>query len=174
MDTFFFFFLNFLLFSYSCPAFFPMFFSAISPPPHSKSPLPLSVPMSPLFEFLGLSLPLLSPVIPRLPPLWSLSVCSLFPSLWFYFANLFVLLIWFHLQLRYSCFLTLNPVKFPSYLHILIEIITHNKWSVFLQFSFSQLYKQVFLSFIIYWPIGAYLFSACLSCVSHPFCTVPP
>ena len=32
-----------------------------------------------------------------LPPLWSLSVCSLFPCLWFYFAHLFVLLIRFHL-----------------------------------------------------------------------------
>ena len=44
--------------------------------------------------------PLLSPVIPFPPPLWSLSVCSLFPSLCFYFAHLFVLLIRFHLQVR--------------------------------------------------------------------------
>ena len=34
-----------------------------------------------------------SPVFPLLPPLWSLSVCSLFLCLWFYFACLFVLLI---------------------------------------------------------------------------------
>ena len=36
------------------------------------------------------------PVILLALPLWSLSVCSLFPSLWFYFAHVFVLLIRFH------------------------------------------------------------------------------
>ena len=37
---------------------------------------------------------------PLPPPLWSLSVCSLFPCPWFYFACLFVLLIRFHLYVR--------------------------------------------------------------------------
>ena len=41
-----------------------------------------------------------SPVIPLTTFLWSLSVCSSFPSLWLYFAHLFVLLIRFHLQVR--------------------------------------------------------------------------
>ena len=36
-----------------------------------------------------LTLPLLSPVSPLPPPLWSLSVCSLFLCLWFCFAHLF-------------------------------------------------------------------------------------
>ena len=42
-------------------------------------------------------LPLSVPVTPLPPPLWSLSVCSLFPCLWLYFAQLFVLLIRLHL-----------------------------------------------------------------------------
>ena len=40
------------------------------------------------------------PVIPLPLSLWLVSVCSLFPSLWFYFAHLFVLLISFYLQGR--------------------------------------------------------------------------
>ena len=46
------------------------------------------------------TLPPLSPVIILLPPLWLLSVCSLFQNLWLYCACLFVLLIRFHLQVR--------------------------------------------------------------------------
>ena len=83
-----------LLFNYSCPnSSCPC--SSLPPPP-AVSTL-LSITMGPLYLFLDLTLPLLSPVIPLLPPLWSLSVCSLFPSLWFYFAHLFVLFIKFHL-----------------------------------------------------------------------------
>ena len=42
-----------------------------------------------------------TPSLPcHLPPLCSLSVCSLFPSLWFYFALLFILLIRFHSWVR--------------------------------------------------------------------------
>ena len=44
-----------------------------------------------------MTLTLLSPVTSLPPPLWLLSVCSLFPCLWLYFACLFVLLIRFHL-----------------------------------------------------------------------------
>ena len=39
--------------------------------------------MGPLSMFLDLTLPLLSPVTPLPPPLCSLSLCSLFPCLWF-------------------------------------------------------------------------------------------
>ena len=67
------------------------------PPPPTVNPAPLSLSMGPLHMFLDLTLPLLSPIIPLLLPLWSLSVCSLFLCLWFYFAHLFVLLIRFHL-----------------------------------------------------------------------------
>ena len=63
-------------------------------------PTPLSVPMRPLFMFCDLPLPLLSPVISLVPPLWSLSVCSLSLCLWFYFAHLFVWLIRVHLYVR--------------------------------------------------------------------------
>ena len=69
------------------------------PTPHTHSILPslLSLFIGPLSMFLDLTLPLLSPITSLAPPLWSLSVCSLFPCLWFYFAGLFVLLIRFHL-----------------------------------------------------------------------------
>ena len=40
------------------------------------------------------------PIIHLSSPLWSLTVCSLFPCLCFYFACLFVLLIRFHLEVR--------------------------------------------------------------------------
>ena len=46
------------------------------------------------------TLPLLCPVIPLSVPLWLLSICSLFPCLWLYFAHLFVLMIRFHLSVR--------------------------------------------------------------------------
>ena len=42
-------------------------------------------------------LPLFSPIIPLSPPLWLLSVCSLFQCLWLHFPCFFVLLIRFHL-----------------------------------------------------------------------------
>ena len=71
--------------------------SCLSPPPFPQSIPPFSMPMSLLFMFFDLPLPLLSPIISFLPPLWSLAVCSSFQCLWFYFACLFVLLIRFHL-----------------------------------------------------------------------------
>ena len=84
------------------------------PPPPTFNPLPsLSLSMGPLYMFLDLTLPLLSPVISLPPPLWSLSVCSLFPCLWFYFS-LFVLLIRFHLQVK-SYGICLSP---PGLFHL--------------------------------------------------------
>ena len=53
------------------PPFSPLLSSTNPPPAPTVSPLPLSVPVSPLFMFLNLLLPLLTPVIP-VP--WSLSV----------------------------------------------------------------------------------------------------
>ena len=66
-----------LLFNYSYP---------YSPPHYSLCPAhlpshiqssPLSLPVGPLYMSFDLTLPLLSPVSPLPPPLWSLSVCSL-------------------------------------------------------------------------------------------------
>ena len=66
-------------------------------PSHPQSYPPLALSMDPYTCSLT-TLPLLSPVIPLCPPLWLLSVCSLFQCLWLYlFACLFVLLIRFHL-----------------------------------------------------------------------------
>ena len=70
-------------------------------------PYPPHLPLSILFPFWlcpwdlnihsSTTLPLLSSVIPLAPPLWLLSVCSLFQCLWLYYTCLFVLLIRFHL-----------------------------------------------------------------------------
>ena len=57
--------------------FFPPLLSLALPTPtsHIQSSSPsLSLSMGPLYIFLDLTLPLLSPVIPLSPPLWSLSV----------------------------------------------------------------------------------------------------
>ena len=87
----------YLFFSYSCHTFFPITHPhLIHPDSHSQSS-PLSGPMSPLLIFLCLLLPLLSPIISLPHTFLLLSDCSLFPSLWFYFAHLFDLLIRFHL-----------------------------------------------------------------------------
>ena len=51
--------------------------------PHSILPPPLSLFMGPLYVFLDDASPFF-PIILLLPPLWLLSVCSLFPCLWFY------------------------------------------------------------------------------------------
>ena len=79
-------------------------YSPLPYPPHTShiqpSPFLLSVSMGPLYMFFDLTLPLFSPVTPLPSPLLLLSVCSLFPCLWFYFAHLLVLLIRFHLQVR--------------------------------------------------------------------------
>ena len=88
------------------------------PPPASNiqsSPTLLSLPMGPLYMLLHLTLPLLSLVTLLPHPLWSLSVCSKFPSLWFYFARLFVLLIRFHLQVRSYGICLLPPAYFTQH-----------------------------------------------------------
>ena len=89
------------------PHFSPLLSSAPSPThSHNQSPS-LSSPMSPLFVFLDLLLPLLH-LYPSPPPLWLLSISCWFPRLWFYFAHLFVLFIRFHLKVRsYSICLSL-------------------------------------------------------------------
>ena len=83
-----------LFFSYFSPL------SYLPPPAIFNPPHQLSLSMCPSYMFLDLTLPLLSPITPLHPPLWLLSVCSLFQWLWFYFALLFVFLIRFHLQVR--------------------------------------------------------------------------
>ena len=82
----------FYWFKYCCLHFHP----TISPHPYLP-PLnlhPLALSLCPLYIFLE-ALPIFFSIIP-LPPLWLLSVCSLFQCLWLYFACLFVLLIRFH------------------------------------------------------------------------------
>ena len=49
-------------------------------------PILLSMSMPHSYMILDYSLPLLSLINPLPPTLWSLSVCSLFPCFWFYFA----------------------------------------------------------------------------------------
>ena len=49
-----------------------------------------------LYTYSLMNLPFFSVITHLPPPLWSLSVCSSFECLWFYFAHLFVLLIRFH------------------------------------------------------------------------------
>ena len=103
-----FFFWNFLLlFSYSCPAYFPLLSSALSHSHTQSQSPPLPLPMSPVFMFFGLPRPFFSPISPFSPILWSLSICFIFPSLCYYFAHWFVLLIRFHLLVRsYGIFLS--------------------------------------------------------------------
>ena len=79
---------DFLLFSYTCPTFLPIALPCLTPP------LPQSIPPIVRAHESSIRVPCLAPfpsfpVIPCPPPLWSLSVCSLFPCLWFYFAHLF-------------------------------------------------------------------------------------
>ena len=65
-------------------------------PPPTFNPLPAVHVHGSFIHFLDLNLPL----VLMLPPstlLRSLSICCLFPCLWFYFARLFVLLIRLHL-----------------------------------------------------------------------------
>ena len=80
----------------------PIFFTLLTAPLHpAHHLLPQSVPtllsMSMVLYICSLTrpFPFFSPLYP--PPFCSLSVCSLFPCLQFYFAHLFVLFIWFHL-----------------------------------------------------------------------------
>ena len=67
------------------------------PPPPTLYPTPLWLCPWVLYTCSLTTLLLLSPVISLPPPLWLLSVCSLFQCLWSYFACLFVMLIRFHL-----------------------------------------------------------------------------
>ena len=87
-----------LLFNYSCPHFPPLLFSALPTLTSHIQSSPLRCRCPWVFYTCSLmTFPLPSPVTPLLPPLWSLSICSLFPCLRFYFPPLFVLLIMFHL-----------------------------------------------------------------------------
>ena len=84
-----------LLFSYSCPAFFPIALPYPVPSTPTVNPCPpLSMPMSSLFVFLCWPCPFLSLVTPR-PSGHGQFV--LYFTVWFYFAHVFVLLIRFHL-----------------------------------------------------------------------------
>ena len=79
------------------PIFLPLLSSALlTPTSHiQSSSLPLSLSMGPLYMFHD------DPSSTFLIiSLWLLSVCSLFPCFWFYFARLFVLLIRFQLKVR--------------------------------------------------------------------------
>ena len=97
-----------------------------SPSPHPSLPPTLDLPtlalsMGPLYIFLGDPSSSL-PIIPLFPPLWLLSVCSLFSCLWFYFSLLFILLIRFHLQVRsYGIYL---------FFHCLAHFTLHNALQV--------------------------------------------
>ena len=92
-----------LLFKYSCLHFLANTFPHPTHP-HLPSPTLNSSPLWLCPQILHTcsltTFPLLSSIIAHSPPLQLLSVCSLFPCLWFYFAHLFVLLIRFHLQVR--------------------------------------------------------------------------
>ena len=94
---------HFLLFNYSCPHFPPItLYCPTHPPPPTFNPPACCLCPWVLYTC--------SPSFPRyLPTPWSLSVCSLFSCLWFYFACLLVcLLIRFHLKVRsYSICLSL-------------------------------------------------------------------
>ena len=92
---FFFSFLFLLLFYYSCPNSHPPNFGLLCPAhtcSHSQSPPCCLCPW--VLYTISLTRPFpFFPPLPPPPPFWSLSVCSLFPCLWFCFACLFVLLI---------------------------------------------------------------------------------
>ena len=69
-----------------------IFPSPLSPAPPISASHPRTYPfwLCPcvLYTCSLMALPLFSSIISLLPPLWSLSVCSLFQCLWFYFACL--------------------------------------------------------------------------------------
>ena len=81
------FFIFYLLVSYSCPAFFPVALH-YPIPRHCLRPWVLYL-CSFICPFEALLSPHYSPSSFLPFCLWSLSVCSLFPCLWFYFACLF-------------------------------------------------------------------------------------
>ena len=67
------------------------------PPHHSPcptlDPTPLWLCPCVLYTCSLMTLPLFPPLSPSPHPLWSLSVCSLFKCLWFYFAHLLVFVV---------------------------------------------------------------------------------
>ena len=77
---------------------FSLLFSPASPPP-IVNPHPIVHAQESSTHVLDLLLPLLSPYVLPSSPL--VTVSSVFPCLWFYFARLFVLLIRFHLSITY-------------------------------------------------------------------------
>ena len=85
----------FVFYYFHCCSIIVVLISPIALPCPVYPPLPQSVPallsmsMGHLDLFCNKVLPLVSPLIPFHAPLWSLSVSSLFPCLWFYFAVLF-------------------------------------------------------------------------------------
>ena len=81
-----------LLFYYNSPNFSPLLFP-VPLPCHGQALPCCPCPWVTYTCFLTRPLPFFSH--PLSPPLWSLSVCSLFPCLLFYFAHLFVLFIRF-------------------------------------------------------------------------------
>ena len=87
-----FFFLRHHFCFYCCSITVVPVFPLVALPCHITALLPesiptlLSIPMGPLYMFFDLTLLLLCSIIPFPPPLWPLSVCSLFPCL-FYFAH---------------------------------------------------------------------------------------
>ena len=64
----------------------------LTPNSHPQSFPPLALSLAPLYMFFDDTFHSF-PVISLPPPLWLLSVCSLFQCLWLYFACLFILLI---------------------------------------------------------------------------------
>ena len=89
----------FLLFNSSCPHYRPPITLPHPTQPHLWHSIPTPSCLYPwvLYTCSWMNLPFLFPIILFPHPLWLLSVCSLFPCLWFYFSHLFVLLIRFHL-----------------------------------------------------------------------------
>ena len=78
-----------LLFYYICPNFSP--FALLCPShPHSHSQIPHYCPYPSFIDVLCLVYSLISIIILLPSTLWSLSICSVFPCLWFYFDNYFV------------------------------------------------------------------------------------
>ena len=98
-----------LLLNYNCPSFSLVVLPCPShiPTTPTVNPYPVVLVHGSSILFLNLTIPLLSLVILLSLSLWSLSVCFLFPRLWFYFAHLFVLLIRVHLWMTpYGIFLS--------------------------------------------------------------------
>ena len=87
-----------LLFKYSCLHFHP----TTAPPIPASHPWTYPFWLCPCVPYTCslMALPLFSPIIPLSPPLWLLSVSSLFQCLWLYFA---CLLCWLGSTYRWDC-----------------------------------------------------------------------